>query len=136
MKAQIGTELPNRVESRYIWALEANSYRGNKNLYAVRPGAAFNVAGTNRTVTIDQNFEIILSSEFKNKGDNDAALDEVILGLYEDHEKLYPLMFQRNFNIQRVLVVNQVALSAPEIDNDNNIVSVTASFNVKYRTEG
>ena len=136
MIAQVQATLPARSESKYIWSIDANSYRTNKNIFCVRPGSAINVLGTNRTVTLDQSFEILLSTEFKNKADNDTSLDDAIFALYEDHEKLYPLMFQRNFNIPRVLVVNQVELDAPDIDNDNNIVSITARFTVKYRTEG
>jgi hypothetical protein len=135
LKSQIATLFPLRSESRYIWSIDSNSYRTNKNLYAVRPSSGLNVTGTNRTVTIDQTFEVVLSTEFKNKGDNDASLNDAIMALYEDHEALYRLAFQRNLNISRVLVVNQVDLADPEIDNDNNIVSISSRFNIKYRTE-
>jgi len=135
LKMQIGTALPTRSESRYKWSLENNSFKTNSNLYCLRPGSASSVAGTNRTITIDQTFDLILSTEFKNKGDNDTALNDAIFSLYEDHETVYKLWFQRNLNISRVLVVDSVALTEPDIDNENNIVSITSSFNVKYRTE-
>jgi hypothetical protein len=92
------------------------------------------VAGTNKTVTIRQTFDVVLSSDFKNVGDNDAALQEAVLTLTDDAETLYSYAFYRHFDIQRVLLVNAVDLSSPEIDNENNIVSMTVSFSVTYRT--
>lgn len=134
MKAQIATEIPGRSESRYVWSLETNSYRTNKDLFAVRPLGGSSVPGTNKTITIDQTFEVVLSTEFKNKGDNDASLQDAIFALHQDVEILYRFAYQRKFNIQRVLVVNSVEIAEADIDNGNNIVSISSRFNIKYRT--
>jgi hypothetical protein len=135
LKAQVATTLPLRTESRYIWDFKKNAFKNNSSLYAIRPSSGSSVSGTNRTITVDQGFELILSTEFKNKGDNDAALDAAIYSLYEDHEAVYKVWFQRNLAIARVLVIDSIELNEPDVDDDNNIVSITARFNVKYRTE-
>ena len=134
MKAQIAENIPSRGESRYVWSLESNSYKTNRDLFAVRPLGASSVAGTNKTITLDQDFEVVLSTQFQNKGDNDASLQEAIFALHQDAETLYRFAYQRKFNIDRVLVVNSVEIAEADIDNENNIVSVASRFNIKYRT--
>lgn len=135
IRDQVGTLLPNRKLSAYIWSLESNTTKGNKEVYSVRMGAGNSVSGTNKTITLDQDFEVILSSEFKNKADNDAALDGVIYALYQDAQTVMVELYQRKLNLSRVLVVQSLELGEPSIDNDINIVNISLRFNVKYRTE-
>jgi hypothetical protein len=133
--SQVGNLLPLRKPSRYQWSLNDNSFKGNSAIFAVRPGSASTTSGTNRTVTFDQNFEVILSDSFKNKGDNDAALDAAIKGIYEDMQTIYVEIFQRKLNLSRVLLIDSMEMSEAEVDNENDIVNITLRFNVKYRTE-
>lgn len=132
---QIQTELPSYAQSPFIWDFASNNDKKSKNIFAVRPQSGSSVSGTNKTITLDQDFEVYLSTKYINKGDKDSALDEAIMGLFEDHEKLEKLLFRRNINIARVLVVESVALSAPEIDNENHNVAIIATYTIKYRNE-
>jgi hypothetical protein len=131
----IESTCPNFKKSRYIWDFQLNNERTSGDIYAVRPNSGSSTTGTNKTITINQTFEVLLSSKFKNVSDKDSALDLVIMGLYEEHEKLEKVLFQRNINIARVLVVESIDLSSPDIDNDNNSVTITASYVIKYRNE-
>jgi hypothetical protein len=135
LKSQISTLLPTRKESAFRWSLEQNTSKGNKEVFALRPGSASTVSGTNRTITFDQDFTLILSNEFKNKGDNDAALDAAIQAIYQDLQTVYVEIYLRKLNIARVLVVQSITIDEPSIDNDNNIVNISLRFSVKYRTE-
>lgn len=135
LKTQIEAELPNFKLSKFAWDFERNNDRNNDNIYAVRPQSASNVRGTNQTITLNHDYDIYLSSRYKSKGDNDIDLDEVIMSLYEQHEKLEKMLFRRKLNIQRVLVVESVTLTAPQIDYDNHTVSIVATYTIKYRND-
>jgi hypothetical protein len=132
---QVGNLLPNRKKSPFVWDFAQNSSKANKSVYAVRQGSASNVAGTNKTVTFDQTFEVALSSDFKNKSDSDSSLSDTISAMYQDLQTVWTEIFLRKLNLSRVLLVSGLELTEPLIDNDNNIVNISLRFVVKYRTE-
>jgi hypothetical protein len=134
--SEIAATLPDYSRARFVWELDKNTDR--KPMCAVRPGAGRNVEGTNRAITIDQDFEVVLVRPYKPVGGaNDNDLDAQILQLQTDQESLWRVVFQRRLNAHPVaiLLVSVVDIAAPEIDNDNNTASVAVTFTVKYRTQ-
>lgn len=132
---QLEALLPAYTEAKYRYNLELNSGRHNTDRYTIRPRAAGTVTGTNRTVTIDHDFEVVLMTNFTNVSDCDDNLNTQILHLYEGHETLYKAFFERNLDIARVIVVSEIDIDSPLIDNENSIVSLVATYKIKYRTE-
>ena len=135
--AELLTLLPDSKRAPFVWAEGKNSTK-DKLVYMVRPGRGLNVEGTNRAVTVDQDFEVILMRRWPpQSGTKDTELDAAILGLFEDAEVVWRKLFQRKLNADpaKVLVVSVVDFGAPEIDNENNTAQLSVSFTVKYRTE-
>ena len=134
--SEIEATIPVYARAKFVWELDKNTDR--KPMCAVRPGAGRNVEGANRAITVDQDFEAVLIRPYKPVGGvSDNDLDAQILQLQGDQEALWRVVFQRRFGASPavVLLVSIVDIAAPEIDNDNNTVSVAVTFTVKYRTQ-
>lgn len=132
---KINSYLPDYALSRYIWDYTRNGKSSNKNFYAVRPSQANFISGTCNTITLEQDYEIELGTEFRNPSDNDSDINNKILELYSAHQELYLQMMRDNFNIGRVQVVSGLNLNSPEIDLDNKVCKIVATYTIKYRTE-
>jgi len=130
---QIESILPSYSRSKYKWSFADNNKPNSKSIYAVRIGSAGTISGTNQTITQERLFEVLLSNRFESKGDNDNDLDEKIIQLIDDHEALQVELYRRKLNISRVLVINAIDITEPEIDNENNIVTMTATYTVRFR---
>lgn len=136
LRDQILVILSSFKVAPYQWDTTENNNATHKNLLAIRPLGASQVSGTNKTVTLDHNFEIELTNKFNKQGkESDSNKDEVIMELFEKHQMLYRAINRRNLNIPRVLVVTFLDMGEPVIDNGNGTVSIIATYTIKYRTE-
>jgi hypothetical protein len=126
---------PTYQKSQYVWDSSLNSDSKTKAYYAVRPGAGDFIAGTCRTVTLEQDFTLEIGDVYRNKKDNDADADEKIYDIYLIHETIYRAVMMDNFGVPRVLVVSSFTLSEPEVDKENKSVKIEATFTIKYRME-
>jgi len=122
-------------KSRFIWDTQKNNKSANFEYYSVRPQAANFVAGTCNTITLSQLFDIELGTSFRGGSDGDEDTDDNIKKLYEEHQKLFLSIMRSNFNIGRVQVVGDLDLSAPEVDNDNKVCRIIATYTITHRTE-
>jgi len=128
--------IPEYKKAPHVWLREKNTDK--KPLIAVRPGSGASTSGTNRAVTIDQSFEVELTRTWKPQaGLKGSDLDAQILQMQEDQEKVWRRIFQRRFNAEPsvVLVVSAFDISSPEVDNENNTVSLLVTYQVVYRSE-
>lgn len=132
-ETQIEETLTSYSKSKYKWSIEQNNKANSSSVYAVRVNSAGTISGTTQTITQARTFDVILSTKFKNKGDNDDNLDEQIMVLCDDHESLQVVLFRRKLNLARVLLVQAIDISEPDIDNENNIVTMTATYTVNFR---
>ena len=135
IEARVNLEVPTYQRSQYIWDPTKNSDNKNDKYYAIRSGSATFVSGTCRTITIEQSFEVELGDNFRNRRDKDSDANDRIMELYQAHELIYRSIMRDNFNIGRVQVVNNLDIEAPEVDNDNKVCRIVATFTVRYRTE-
>lgn len=126
---------PTYQKSQYVWDSSLNSDSKTKAYYAVRPGSGTFIAGTCRTVTLEQDFTLEIGDVYRNKKDNDADADEKIYDIYLIHETIYKAVMMDNFNVPRVLVVSNFTLDDPQVDKENKSVKIEATFTIKYRME-
>jgi hypothetical protein len=135
LKTQILAALPARYESRYVWDPARNPSTANSSIFMIRPQGATSANTTNRAITLDHSFDVILSTSYKNIKETDTPLRNAIFALHEDHETIYRFAFLSNFGIPRVLLVSTVDIAEPDIDEENGVVSIVATYTIKYRTE-
>jgi len=135
LEAYVNTLVPTYEKSQYVWDSSLNSDSKTKAYYAIRPNSCRFIAGTCRTITLEQDFTLEIGNVYRNKGDTDYNADEKVYEIYQLHETIYKEVLRDNFNIQRVQVVSDFSLNEPVIDNDNKSVKIEAIFTVRYRTE-
>lgn len=131
----VSTIAPTYQKSQYVWDSSLNSDSKTKAYYAVRPRAGTFIAGTCRTVTLEQDFTLEIGDVYRNRKDNDADADEKIYDIYLIHETIYKAVMMDNFNVPRVLVVSNFTLDDPQVDKENKSVKIEATFTIKYRME-
>lgn len=132
---KISSESPGYTKSQYVWDPLKNADSKSDKYFAVRPSDASFVSGTCRTITLEQQFEIELGNNFKNRRDKDSDANDKIMELYEAHEAIYRAVMRDNFNIGRVQVVGGLDIASPEIDNENKVCRLIATYTIRYRTE-
>lgn len=136
LDSKVSEILPTYNKSVYVYDLDKNNRKAMKKIYAIRTQAGTSTSGVLQSVTMSQDFEVILSDIYQPKGDNDRDIETKILSIHDDIEKLYKEIYQKRLDLSsaQVLLVELVDITAPEIDIDNNYVSIGLTFKVKYRT--
>lgn len=135
MESIVLGNFPAFQKSQYIWDTLKNSDSKNESYFAIRPADSSFVSGTCRTITLEQRFELELGTTFRNKGDKDQDANDKIMSLFGSHEAIYRDLMRNNFNIGRVQVVGGLDIGAPEVDNDNKVCRIIATYSIRYRTE-
>lgn len=135
IETNINSILPEYKKAAFVYDLGLNNRKQGKKIYSIRPGQASSVSGSTTTITLDHDFTVTLSDIYNPKNDSDSAVQDKVLEIHEDIEELYKFVFQRKLGLARVLVVQVVDISEPELDNDNNTVAITVTFSIKYRKE-
>lgn len=125
-------QLLNRDQLAYNWE-NAFNLKLNKDGFAVRVSSGLSADGTNQTLTKRMDFEVLLLNKFTCKGQNDAGITEAIMRIHDDLQLIEVNFYKRKLGIQRVLLVENIDTSAPDIDNDIGSVSITSTFSVLYR---
>jgi hypothetical protein len=121
-------------KSKYSFDLTQNNLRTSKKVYAVRPKAASPTSSAIKAWTLDQEFEIVLSDEFVNKDKSDSATSTALYGLYTDLEEIGKKILITKLGLSNfVLAVQTMDISEPDIDNDNNIVTITSTVVIKFK---
>jgi hypothetical protein len=120
----------------YVYNIELNDRLADKN-FGILVGSASSIEGANRALTYDHNFEVVLSQRWipKRGGAGDKDLRDKISLIMGDHEKIAKEVYRRPLALDsaNLLIISPLELSAPEVDNDNNIVNVTLTLSIKYR---
>jgi hypothetical protein len=129
---RINVVLSGYKKLKYCYELEKNDSRGASKSYGVVSGAATSVTGTNRTVTLDQQFGVIITRSYGKRA-SEAAEKSAIDEIYTDIELLYRDFFQSKLGISNIVyLVSELSLDEPEPLGDN-VISIRMNFTVKHR---
>ena len=127
--------LTDYKKAPYQWNIDLNNRKQSQKIIAVKPLGSASVSGSLRTITNDQEFSVILSDIYLNKGDNDNDLNTRIYAMYEDVETLYKNLMLRKLAISTVLGVLIVDIKEPTINEEDKYVSIETTFSVKYKKD-
>jgi hypothetical protein len=135
LETKVQALLPDHKPMPYAYNLELNDRLADKN-FCIRVGSASTVEGTNRAVTIEHQIEVVVSQKWlPKKSSGDLDLRDKINTISDDIEIVYKELYKRPLalNSAALLIIAPLDLSEPEIDNDNNLVSITLTLSVRYR---
>lgn len=132
IESRVNAVLPSYKRLKYSYDLEKNNKRASDDAYGIGAGAGLSVEGTFRTITMDQEFFVILTKDFGGRSDDNAERT-ALKAIYDDMETLYRDLFQSKIGIPSVVyLVSELSLDEPEKIADN-VISVRMSFTVKHR---
>ena len=132
IESRVNAVLPSYKRLKYSYDLEKNNKRVSDDAYGIGAGAGSSVEGTFRTITMDQEFFVILTKDFGGRSDDNAERT-ALKAIYDDMETLYRDLFQSKIGIPSVVyLVSELSLDEPEKIADN-VISVRMSFTVKHR---
>ncbi len=121
-----------RKKLSYSYDLEKNGKTDEDNAYGFGAGASTQTDGPMKTVTVDQEFFVVLTENFVNRS-GDSKESEAINLIYDDLETISKDFVSSKLGISNtVLVVESVGLDAPE-KISNNTISIKANFIIKHR---
>lgn len=132
IESRVNAVLPSYKRLKYSYDVEKNNKRASDDAYGIGAGAGSSVEGTFRTITMDQEFFVILTKDFGGRSDDNAERT-ALKAIYDDMETLYRDLFQSKLGIPSVVyLVSELSLDEPEKIADN-VISVRMSFTVKHR---
>lgn len=132
IESRVNAVLPSYKRLKYSYDVEKNNKRASDDAYGIGAGAGSSVEGTFRTITMDQEFFVILTKDFGGRSDDNAERT-ALKAIYDDMETLYRDLFQSKLGIPSVVyLVSELSLDEPEKIADN-VISVRMGFTVKHR---
>ena len=124
--------LPSYTRLAYSYDLEKNQSRNSDNSFAIGVGSAESTEGVLKSVTLNQNFFVVLSATTHNRS-SDAKEIEALKTIYDDIETIYKDFVLSRMDLPNiVMVVDSLSLDEPE-KIAQNVISVKANFNIMHR---
>lgn len=123
--------LPDMDASPNYYNLNDNDSKKINNTYSVRPLDANAIAGTIKSATYEQPFEVEITRNFSNPRQGDAPLRAAIEALFIDHQLITKQLSLKKSSM--ILLVGVPNKGAPNIDEQNKFVSVTYTYPIQYR---
>lgn len=134
LENQIATTLgAGWTELDYIYDLESNNTKNNEKRYGVGASTGSSVEGTNKAITVDFGFFVVLTKCFVNRS-SDESQRTVISSIYDQFETINQNVFQKKLNNANILLVSALDYEEPLVVNDNTI-AIRVNFNIKYRNQ-
>ena len=121
---------------RYYFDITKNDYAGNNNRYAVVPKEVETQVGVVRSVTVNQDFQIILTSGYRNNPKSDTDLQAVIKDLYDKMDDVLNDLYLTKLGAPSiVLLLTLSGIEEPEILEDNKVIALRMNIKVRYRRD-
>jgi len=134
LEAQVSATLGSEYkELEYIYDLESNNSKNIEKRYGVGVDTGDSVSGTNRAITLDFNFFVVLTRSYVNKS-SDESERIIISDLHDKIESIDVNVFQKKLNNANVLLVSSISHDAPE-KLDKGGVALRVNFVVKFRKQ-
>lgn len=140
--SSILTSLKNQVSStlgadwselQYVYNLEDNSLRSGDNKYGIGSISGDSVSGTNKAITLDFGFFVILCRSFVNRaGDENERVS--LSTIYDEFDLINENVFQKKLNNNNILLVQDISYDEP-VRIDRGTISVRVNFTIKYRRQ-
>ncbi len=137
IEARIESALPTYSPLSYKVDISKNKFKGNYKGYAVLPSSGSETDSTVGAITIDQSFELKLTNSYHNGATsqiNDSLQAQRISELNNDLLAVYKdLCINKRLIDSNVMIVNNLSIGEAEFLDNEKIISVTVSFNIKYK---
>lgn len=120
-------------ELDYVYDIEKNTSANNHNRYGIGVLNGSSVSGTNKAITVDFGFFVVLTKYVVNQS-SDENERTALEAIYDEFENINKNVFQKKLNNANILLVSELSYDTPEPVGDNTI-SVRVNFTIKYRNQ-
>jgi hypothetical protein len=118
----------------YIFEIEKNSLNRDPQKFGVRSLGAFSDTGVTRAMTMNHDFEIMLTDLYINRDGSDEKQRQAVEGLYNKVYKIFNEMFlTKAGKPDIVMTVNRLSIGEPEFFDDDNVAALRSQITVIYR---
>jgi len=118
----------------YVFSVEDNNFRGNALRYGVIPQGASDTEGVVRAVTLDHEFQVILTDNYINQPNTDSSQMIKLKTMYDKMDDLSNALYNSKVGLPSiVLLAIQTGYDEPEFIEEDNIVVLRATYSIKYR---
>jgi hypothetical protein len=136
LESELQVELPSYVKLAYIEDVAKNTFRktGTKDCYGIRALEADQLPGVTKTITLNQEFEVILTSGYTQSTISDASQISDSLDLRANFLGLYKRYVNGKGGLPgTILNITDLILQDPEYLDDDKVVVQRAKMNIQYR---
>lgn len=134
---RLGVKLSGFSKMSFSYSIEENKFNKNKKTYGVNSGSFQTTEGASCLNTLDHKFDIVLTDTFLSGGGsqlNDDLKAEKVVELQDKCLMIYKdLQVNKNVLGAGILIVNGLSVSTPEFLEEENIVVLRMSVNIKYK---
>lgn len=127
---------PDFSELTNVTEIEKNAFKGANKRYGVVANEMNEVAGSTCHVTIDQEYEMVLTNGFfsnvkasdSDKRDKALELQDLMFDIYKD------LKSSKSGRPDLVMHTFSLTIQEPEYLEENHVVAIRATLTIKYRS--
>lgn len=138
IEARIEIAVSTYAKLSYQTDISNNKFKGNSKGYAVLPSSALEVDGLLGSYNMDHEFSISLTNSYNQgaksqigdelKTSRIAELQDDILAIYSD------LSVNKGAIDASILVINSLNISEPDFIDEEKVIIINFTVNVKYKT--
>ena len=134
-ESEVATILPAYAELDFKWDFEKNNYYNNKQRFGVIAQGAFNSPTITKAVTLQQTFNLILTTEFLNQDDTDQSQSDGVFELWDALNEVSAIVVANKLGLPNQVFNTELStIDEPVFAEDGGVVILVASFLVTYRT--
>lgn len=133
IKTRVQTVATAYSELGYANDITKNTFKGNYKRFAVLPKGSSQSNSVTRYITLEQEFEIILTDGFINKALSDSEQQSRVIALQDLLVSVYKDLVNTRCGSVACINVTNLSIREPQFLEDNVVVQ-SATFNVLYRT--
>lgn len=135
MKARIASVLgASFKELAYVENVDKNNWTQVQNGYGILPLEANEVPGVTKEITLDHNFEIVLTGQYNDSSINDVKIREKISGLKDLCLQIYKDLVNNQAGYPlKVMNVSNLFIEDAENNEESKVVYQRMQVIIKYR---
>lgn len=137
IKTRVSTVLGGTYsELGYALDITKNSLKGNEKRYAVLPKSASEVSSIIGFITLDQEFEVIITDNYINTSMSDSKAQDKAITLQDLALNIYNDLIQTKCGSPNTCItVSNFSLSDSQFLEKDSVVVQSMTFKIKYRNQ-
>ena len=136
LRTEVATILgANYQRLSYVHDVSKNDTRGIIKGYGVRGLSGSELDDLiGKNISIEQNYEIILTNDLITNGSTDVHIDNEVKSLQDNAQLIYEQIVYKKFN-PNIILVSGLSLDEPEILEEDNGIVQRFSVTIRYRVQ-